>query len=725
MVLAAIGVVLLLWAPRAHGASPPAGAAAQRQGAANQVFVWATTGGGRRLARPHHAVVRIRSHGKVIGRGKTGVRGIAVVKLKRAPRHFSVQVSGGVFRGQRPKHVRGSLRARVSGYRGGPVYVNPATTLLYYYASLHPKRSLRRDGKRVARFLRLPPGHDLEADMISSASFNGRHYMRRARRRGGLDVYSRALARRVDAKRARASSSIESPSTLGTLASLSNSLNTYSGLFRAISSVSGALSIVNTTMTLAGVSPLDNEISELSQEMGQLLQEMQVVMNDLDAIQTQVTKLSQQDAEGTYAVLARQQTTLMGQIDEARTIWVAIANLGAQISCPNGTANCPEAKPVKQVCAAAKAEKDSKTEESCTKLEGLYTGRSGFVEVMQTAGLTDYSKARGLAAAIGDNGLIKYASLATASGQRFYSSAQSAQAVAGADYYLTQLSLLISLIGAYQTAPTIATPTANIELGLGGATEAARPLPAQVPSVLPSANVIDISTGLMWQAQLAAHAVLSSSEWLNCPENAQESGGLFPEIGAAFCLRYQYPGLTASRGATPSQMAKVSRFTYLPQEGINPARWIAVEWSGGAEGFVGLSATVGDDAPTSLGFEDWKPAPQKALEGLAAGTSFEEMRQAGFSYKLFVTEERGTPLSGEGENLSVADVLTLPGNGAPAEFDFPNYAGYFNFKAGDVGVGMYYVEDRLREVGANYLMERTPAASECWYYAPPEKPASC
>ena len=52
-------------------------------------------------------------------------------------------------------------------------------------------------------------------------------------------------------------------------------------------------------------------------------------------------------------------------------------------------------------------------------------------------------------------------------------------------------------------------------------------------------------------------------------------------------------------------------------------------------------------------------------------------------------------------------------------------AGYFNFKAGDVGVGMYYVEDRLRELGANYLMERTPAASECWYYAPPEKPASC
>ena len=722
--LAVISVALLCWAPRAHGASPAASAASQRQGAANQVFVWATTGGGRRLARPHRALVRIRSHGKVIGRARTGIRGIAIVRLKRAPRQFSVQVSGGVFKGQRPKRVGGSLRARVSGYRGGPVYVNPATTLLYYYALLHPKRPLRKDANHVASFLRLPAGHDLEADMISSASFNGRRYLRRARRAGGLDVYSRAQARRVDVKRARASS-IESSGALGTLASLSSSLNTYSGLFRAISSVSGALSIVNTTMTLAGVSPLDNEISELSQEMGQLLQEMQVVTNDLDAIRTQVTKLSQQDAEGTYAVLVRQQTTLMGQIDEARTIWVAIANLGAQISCPNGTANCPEAKPVKQVCAAAKAEKDSKTEASCTKLEGMYTGRSGFVEVMQTAGLTDYSKARGLAAAIGDNGLIKYASLATASGQRFYSSAQSALAVAGADYYLTQLSLLISLIGAYQTAPTIATPTANIELGLGGATEAARPLPAQVPSVLPSANVIDISTGMMWQAQLAAKAVLSSSEWVTCPENAQEGGGVLGGIGPALCLRYQYPGLTASRGATPWQMAKVSRFTYLPQEGINPARWVAVEWSGGAEGFVGLPATVGDDAPTSLGYEDWKPAPQKALEGLAAGTSFEAMRQAGFSYKLFVTEERGTPLSGEGENLSVADVLTLPGNGAPAEFNFPNYAGYFNFKAGDVGVGMYYVEDRLRELGANYLMERTPAASECWYYAPPEKPASC
>ena len=204
LALAVLSVALLCWVPRAHGASPAASAASQRQGAANQVFVWATTGGGRRLARPHRALVRIRSHGKVIGRARTGIRGIAIVRLKRAPRQFSVQVSGGVFKGQRPKHVGGSLRTRVSGYRGGPVYVNPATTLLYYYASLHPKRSLRKDANHVASFLRLPVGHDLEADMISSASFNGRRYLRRARRAGGLDVYSRAQARRVDVKRARA-----------------------------------------------------------------------------------------------------------------------------------------------------------------------------------------------------------------------------------------------------------------------------------------------------------------------------------------------------------------------------------------------------------------------------------------------------------------------------------------------------------------------------------------
>lgn len=710
LVLVLLSVALLCWAPGARGASRSPSAAAQRLNPAKRVFVWATSGGGRRLGRPHDAVVRIRSHGKVIGRARTGVRGIAIVKLKRVPRQFSVQVSGGVFRGQRPKHVPGSLRVRVSGYRGGPVYVNPATTLLYYYAALHPRRSLRNDANHVAAFLRLPPGHDLEADMISSASFNGRDYLRRARRRGGIDAYSRALAHRVDVKRARASG-IESSGTLGALASLSNSLNNYSGIFRSISGVSGALSIVNTAMTLAGVAPLNNELKELSEEMGQLLQEMQVVMNELGALRTQVEDLSGQDAGGTFTVLKGQHWTLMSEIKNAAGKWVAIANLGAQISCPNGTANCPEAKPVKQVCATSES---TVIKADCAELEHLYTGSEEFLEYMKEHELTDFTEAESLAAAIGPEGLIKYGSLATAAGQRFYTSEQSAEAVSSADYYVAQLSLLISLVGAYKTAPTIEAPVGNWERELEAVTDRARVLPAQVPSVLPSANVIDTSTGVMWQAQLAANAVISSGEYGACPET-----------GRVFCAKYEYPELTAaSGGAIPSQMAGVGRWTYLPQEGINPDRWVSAL----GEEPLGVQATAGDDAPAKLGFEDWKPAPQTALEGLIAGTSYATMIAAGFSPKLFEVEEFAIREPGRivaGGNTGVAVVLTLPGNGASSEFGFTNWAGFFNFENAGSGIGLFEAEGTLHEVRANYLMERTPAASECWYYASPEQHASC
>jgi len=689
--VAALGIALFWWTPQADGSSPASSAAAQRQGAANHVFVWATTGGGRRLGRPHRAAVRIRWRGKVIGRAKTGVRGIAVVKLKRAPRRFSVEVSNGVFRGHRPKRVSGTLRARVSNYRGGPVYVNPATTLVHYYASLHPKLPLRKARNRVAAFLRLPRGHDLEAAMVSSASFNGRRYLRRARRAGGLDAYSRGLARRIDRRRrggqARVSAA-ESPETLGALASLSQSISNYSGLFRAISGVSGALGIVNTALSLAGATPLDNEVDELANEMGQLLQEMQVIENDLEAIHSQVSKLSQQDAEGTYSILAKQQSELIGQIEEAQTRWTAIANLGAQISCPSGTANCPEAEPVQQVCAASPASAD------CVKLETMYTGLGGFVEFMANAGLTDYSKARGFADAIGDQGLIKYASLSTAAGERFYDSEKSALAVAGADYYLAQLSLLISLIGTYQTAPTVAIPVVNIELGLAGLTEDTRTLPAQVPRVMPSTNLIDTNTGLMWQTQIAANTVLS--------------GAAIPLLPTFYML-----GLKSVHGATPWQMAGAGTFHY--NDG-----WIS------HDGSLKVPRTLGENAPAKLGSRIWKPAPQKALEGLLAESSYDDLVAAGFSPDLF-TVIREKALGGLVYNALF--VATLPGNGAPSEFDSKDaalYGGLFNFRDSKPSPDLGMVEiGELDDTSLNYLMERTPYGSECWYYAQPGKPPSC
>lgn len=678
-------------APARAAKAPDVSSAAQSQGAANHVFVWATSGGGRRLGRPHRAVVRIRWRGRVIGRARTGVRGIAVVKLKRAPRHFSVEVRGGIFRGgHRFKRVGGQLRARVPNYRGGPVYVNPATTLAHYYASLHPKLPERRVRNRVARFLRLPRGHDFDADIVSSRFFDGRRYLRRAQRVGGIGRYSRRLARRVDLRRAGAGASAAAqPSTLGGLAALSESLSTYQGLFGAIGGVSGALGIVNTVMSLAGATPLDAEVEKLDQEMGELLQEMQEVKNDVDALRVQVGDLSQQDAEGTFAVLANQQATLLGAIEEGLERWTAIANLGAQISCPNGTANCPGAAPVEQICDATPQDAD------CVKLQTMYTGRGGFVEIMADAGLTDYSKAHALADAIGGNGLLKYASLSTAAGRRYYGSAESALAVASANYYLAQLSLLISLIGTYQTAPTVAIPIANVELGLQGVTDVTRGLPAEAPQVMPSTNVVDTDTGLMWQTQIAANTVLDGE-------------------AVPFLPPYYMAGLHSIHGATPWQMAQAGTFHYANG-------WIS------HDGSLKVPRTLGDSAPSKLGSRIWRPAPQGQLEGLLAESSYEDLIEAGFSPRLF------TPYQRRALGALFYDalfVVTLPGEGQTSEFAGGEtgklYGGLFNFRDSkpDPDLGITQLGE-LDDADLNYLMVRTPYDSECWYYAAPGKPPSC
>lgn len=678
-------------------------AAAERQNVPKRVFVWATTGGGAELGRPQRALVRIRSRGKLLGQARTGARGIAIVRLRRTPpRRFSVEVRGGILRGgHRVKRIDGALRARVSGYRRQSVYVNPATTLAYFYKAQHPRLSERRVRNRVRRFLRLPRRHGIAAGLRSTPFFDGRRYIAAARRGGGLDRYSRALAATIGKGKGRSfatrrkrvrddaagASALESES-LGGLAGLSQSLGAYRGIFGAIGGVSGALSIVNTVMSLSGVSPLDQEVDQLNKEMGELLASMHYVEGELKRISGQIESARQEGAEDTYATLKGQQDTLMGSIDAARVHWEKIANLGAQISCPNGTESCPEAQPVEATCSA------SPTRADCEELKDLYSGAGGLIEILSNRGLTDYSTAHSLARAIGDDGLIEHGSRATVASVRFYGSEQSAEAVSAADYYLTQLSLLISLIGAYQTAPATAISAANLETDLEGITEVTRPLPGLVPRLLPATNLLDTGTGLIWQTQIAANTVLKGT-------------------AAPFLPPYYLAGLHSVHGASAWEMASAGGFRY--DDG-----WIA------SDGSLKAPRTLGEGAPGKLGGGDWKPAPENALNGLlAAETNYEDLVKAGFAPQLF------TPVQARVFGGLVYDaqfVATLPGDGAVSDFDSKEaalYGGVFNFKDSKPKPGLGMVSTSLDDSSLNFLMHRAPTASECWYYAQAGKPASC
>jgi|GEM_PF-2417598 len=705
----AAGVALwaLLSAGQALGSPGAADAAAKRPGKGN-VVVWATTGGGRELGRPHGALVQVRSRGRTIGRARTGARGIAVVRLRRTPRRFSVHVSGGRLRGgHRVRRVRGALRTRVGGYSGQTVYANPATTLAFYYKAQHPRLSERRVRNRVRAFLRLPRGHGIGAGLRSTVYFDGRRYMARARRAGGLDRYSRALARTIGrrggkgrsfatrrggGRRGAARASVAEAESLGALAELSSKLGAYRGLFGAIGGVSGALGIVNTVLALSGTSPLDAKVEELGKKMDELLADMHYVSTQLSKLDSEVAAARKEGASGTYAELKSDQDDLMGEIEVLSASWEAIANLGSQISCPNGTENCPQAKTVKEVCEADPGEPIAA---QCESVEDLYLGSTGLVEKLKVHGLTDFSQAHSLARAIGDDGLIEWASREGVLGVRYFKQAASREAIEASDYYLAQLSLLVSLVGAYLTSPEQDTPAVNLETELRSITEATSPLPAEVPRLLAGTNVIDTDTGLMWQTQIAANTIL----------DGKYDGFVLPTP--------YYIDLHSTHGATAWEMAQAGNFHY--SDG-----WIA------GDGSLKPPRTLGPRAPSTLGSRIWRPAPANALNDLIAESSLEALLEAGFAAELF------TPVKVQALGFTTYNaqfVATLPGDGATSDFTDGDtgalYGGLFNFKrSAKPGIGVATL-GKLDDMSVNFLMHRTPYHSECWYYAPVDKPQSC
>jgi hypothetical protein len=383
----------------------------------------------------------------------------------------------------------------------------------------------------------------------------------------------------------------------------------------------------------------------------------------------------------------------MGEIEVLSANWEAIANLGSQISCPNGTESCPEAQPVKDICDAGPAEPILA---QCESLENLYLGSTGLVEKLRAHGLTDFSQAHSLARAIGDDGLIEWASREGVLGARYYKQAESREAVEASDYYLAQLSLLVSLIGAYLTSPEQNTPAINLETELRSITEVTSPLPAEVPTLLAGTNVIDTDTGLMWQTQIAANTILKGTA----------AGFILPGP--------YYLNLHSIHGATAWEMAQAGNFHY--SDG-----WIA------GDGSLKLPRTLGPQAPSTLGSRIWRPAPANALSDLIAESSLEALREAGFAAELF------TPIKAQALGVTTYDaqlVATLPGDGATSEFaggdTGPLYGGLFNFKRSsakpDIGV---VALGELDDMSVNFLMYRTPYSSECWYYAAVDKPQSC
>lgn len=222
---ARLAPVLVLLALVAAVIAPPATAAKPRHFIAKHVErpivpVLAEVGGTSARQRQREARVRVYALSKagkrLVGRGRTGSRGVALVVLrtKRTPGLMRVVVSGGRTMGKR---FRGTMSATVRHAGRHAVYVSPASTLVTRDQLAHPRRKLARSEALVRRSLGLPRFFDFATD---NTLFATKAFMRKARRAGGFDRYLTRLSRRVGRKPAprRAAASAGSGTCWGTAA---------------------------------------------------------------------------------------------------------------------------------------------------------------------------------------------------------------------------------------------------------------------------------------------------------------------------------------------------------------------------------------------------------------------------------------------------------------------------------------------------------------------------
>lgn len=124
---------------------------------------------------------------------RTNGHGVALLRLQRLPRSFTVVVSAGRV-GRRP--MRGALTTRVREYRkatGGIVYVNPVSTLTEAWQRVDPRVSPRKAQRTIHRALGIPQWVDA-ADLRSNDRWvDARVLLRRVRVHGSIDALTDAL----------------------------------------------------------------------------------------------------------------------------------------------------------------------------------------------------------------------------------------------------------------------------------------------------------------------------------------------------------------------------------------------------------------------------------------------------------------------------------------------------------------------------------------------------
>jgi len=353
------------------------------------VPVLAESGGSLLRERQRGARVRIyavrRGGGRrLVGRGRTGAEGVALVRLRtrRLPGSTAVVVGGGRLLGRR---FGGHMVTRAHLRPGKPVFVSPLSSLIASLRSDHPKLSQKVATRRVRRALALPSFFDFAGDLADRQIFDGRAFVRRARGHGGFDRYVRRRARHLHRAAINASASASAAQPDGCFAEASKTTAGFAELmgFRnvpdapglpacnapspapnqgtrlvATASADSPLSIFGTAVSVGGLiysvvsgHSTKEELGEIKSQLTEVQGELQQIQADLGELQVEVAAVNANVISGNMSNLVADAVPTINRIKGGGDEVMVLLGAAAKILCdgekgchvPPGTKNLAEA----------------------------------------------------------------------------------------------------------------------------------------------------------------------------------------------------------------------------------------------------------------------------------------------------------------------------------------------------------------------------------------------
>jgi hypothetical protein len=475
------------------------------------------------------ANVVVRHDGRVLGRGRTGSEGLALIQVPRVPSTLTVTVRDARIR---ERALGGTLTASVLHARSmRRVCVVPPNAMVAHALSTDPAHTWFGVPKRAHQRIDLDDRDATDCDADTPAG----------------------------PARAR--------SWIGDTATTSNGIRyafdglTKTGQFtgpwlQGLSQATGW-----TTLAFSAFEILNGVLGEeKGPSNGDVIADMaahfEVMQKSIDglsagitAINAEVTQLHGDVLSGTLTGLVSDATPLVSQIQNTGVYLQTVLQSANQITCPDPS-GCPTPQPtVAQVCPPAtllgwdnvkrrrvvpdgwdkKQHSQDPLDKQCIGYSNALYGPGGFVEQAMAANLSWQSLttlADWVTGSNGNPGILQYTSMVNTNNVRFVDTRTSLVTASVVDYYSSLYQQLLAEVMAFTAA--IDEPSTNVEIGLRNVMPPSR-FASFAPTIVPPGTVVDSTTGLMWSTEIGVNAPCLNliARGTECWHNVGSNAGFF------------------------------------------------------------------------------------------------------------------------------------------------------------------------------------------------------